>query len=87
MTVLPVVKTSDGVLSAPRRARVLAPGGWLYLVTPSGGPRIESNAHRVSEPEAVVAMLPELRLVSFSAVDAQPCFQVQADVQFGRRGL
>jgi SAM-dependent methyltransferase len=59
------------VKAARELARVLAPGGRLYLVTPIGRPRIEFNAHRVFAPEAVAAMMPELRLVSFSAVDDQ----------------
>ena len=66
------------IKAARELARVLAPGGRLYLVTPIGRPRIEFNAHRVYDPEAIVAMLSELRLMSFSAVDDQHRFHMQA---------
>ncbi len=66
------------VKAARELERVLAPGGRLYLVTPIGRPRIEFNAHRVFDPESVAPLLPELRLLSFSAVDDRHCFQAKA---------
>jgi SAM-dependent methyltransferase len=60
-------------------SRVLAPGGRLYLVTPVGRPRIEFDAHRVFDPVALVKCLPELRLISFSAVDDHRQFHSKAD--------
>jgi SAM-dependent methyltransferase len=55
-------------IAAAELARVLAPGGRLYVSTPVGRPRLEFNAHRVFDPEAVVDMFPSLSLVSFSVV-------------------
>jgi SAM-dependent methyltransferase len=50
-------------------ARVLAPGGRLYLSVPIGRERICFNAHRVFAPESIVAALPSLTLREFSYVD------------------
>lgn len=49
-------------------ARVLAPGGRLYVSVPVGRERVEFNAHRVFAPGTVLAAFPGLRLTSFSAV-------------------
>jgi SAM-dependent methyltransferase len=50
-------------------ARVLAPGGRLYLSVPVGRERICFNAHRVFAPETIVALSGQLALRSFSLVD------------------
>jgi SAM-dependent methyltransferase len=50
-------------------ARVLAPGGELFLTTPVGRERVCFNAHRVFAFQSLVAMFPQLQLVSFSCVD------------------
>ncbi len=50
-------------------ARVLRPGGRLYLAVPIGVPRVEFNAHRVFAPVTVLDALSGLDLVSFSVVD------------------
>ncbi|MDE3151083.1 MAG: DUF268 domain-containing protein [Gemmatimonadota bacterium] len=50
-------------------ARVLAPGGRLYLGVPIGRERVAFNAHRVFHARTIVAELRALRLLSFSAVD------------------
>jgi SAM-dependent methyltransferase len=50
-------------------ARVLRPGGALYLGVPIGRERLMFNAHRVFSPQTILAALPSLDLVSFSAVD------------------
>ena len=50
-------------------ARVVAPGGSLYLSVPAGRSRIAFNAHRVLDPEWVVSQLRMLELASFSGVD------------------
>ncbi|MEE9405588.1 MAG: DUF268 domain-containing protein [Algisphaera sp.] len=50
-------------------ARVLAPGGRLYLSLPVGRARTHFNAHRVFAPDQVVSMLPGLELVSFTTAD------------------
>ena len=50
-------------------ARVLAPGGRLYLSVPVGRERICFNAHRVFAPETIVALSGPLALRSFALVD------------------
>ena len=50
-------------------ARVLKPGGSLYLSVPIGVERVEFNAHRVFAPRTIVECLGDLSLVSFAAVD------------------
>lgn len=60
-------------------ARVLQPGGKLYFSVPVGIERVEFNAHRVFAPETVLNALPELRLVSFAAVDDDDRFWPIAD--------
>ncbi len=50
-------------------ARVLAPGGNLFLATPVGRERVCFNAHRVHTAEHICALIPGLRLVEFSGVD------------------
>jgi SAM-dependent methyltransferase len=50
-------------------ARVLAPGGRLYLSTPVGRDRVCFNAHRVFSPTAIVGALPGLKLERFAMVD------------------
>lgn len=60
----------EGSRKAARElARVLAPGGRLYLSTPVGRERICFNAHRVFAPETVLGMLQPLRLEAFALVD------------------
>ena len=44
-------------------ARLLRPGGVLYLSTPIGMPRVEFNAHRVSDPATVMRLAAESSLV------------------------
>jgi hypothetical protein len=63
---------------------VVAPGGRLYLSTPVGRPRICFNAHRVFDPEAIVAGLPSLTLAAFSMVSDQGHWI--ADTDFGLVG-
>lgn len=50
-------------------ARVLAPGGNLYLAAPVGQPRLCFNAHRMYAAAEIVSRMPELELVEFSGVD------------------
>jgi hypothetical protein len=49
-------------------ARVLAPGGNLYLALPVGRPRLCFNAHRIHSPETIRQFLGELDLLEFSGV-------------------
>jgi hypothetical protein len=50
-------------------ARVLGPGGRLYLSLPVGRPRTEFNAHRIVSPLAPIDTLGELELVEFAGID------------------
>jgi SAM-dependent methyltransferase len=50
-------------------ARVLRPGGRLYMGVPIGRERVEFNAHRVFAPATVLEGFRSLELLSFSAVD------------------
>lgn len=49
--------------------RVVAPGGQLLVSTPVGRARTVWNAHRISDPRAVIESLPDLELVEFAGVD------------------
>lgn len=55
--------------SLAEMSRVLAPGGRLLLALPVGRPRVQFNAHRIHDPEAVPGLLPALELTAFSLVD------------------
>jgi len=50
-------------------ARVLKPGGNLYLGVPIGRERVCFNAHRVFSPKTICNAVHSLNLVSFSYVD------------------
>lgn len=59
----------NGSVSAARElARVVAPGGRLFLSTPVGRARVCFNAHRIFDPSAIAQMVSPLRLESFSWV-------------------
>ena len=55
-------------------ARVLSPGGRLYVSVPVGRERVCFNAHRVFSPSTIVNLLPELNLVEFSLIDDARAF-------------
>jgi len=55
--------------AAVELASLLAPGGRLFLSLPVGRPRVCFNAHRVHSLEQVVAMFPDLQMLSFACVD------------------
>lgn len=55
--------------AAAELARVLAPGGRLYLTVPVGRERVCFNAHRVFDPVALGSQFEGLRVVSFAWVD------------------
>jgi hypothetical protein len=50
-------------------ARVLAPGGYLYLSAPVGRERVCFNAHRIHDPRTIPEYLSQLELVDLSIVD------------------
>lgn len=55
--------------AAVELARLVAPGGRLYLSTPVGRERVCFNAHRVFAPDTIASMFTGLELVEFSCVD------------------
>jgi hypothetical protein len=55
-------------LACAELARVLAPGGVLYVSVPVGRPRVSFNAHRVHSVSQVRRYFPSLTLLSFDAV-------------------
>ncbi|MBX7190671.1 MAG: DUF268 domain-containing protein [Sandaracinaceae bacterium] len=56
-------------LAMKELARVVAPGGSLYLGVPIGRERVCFNAHRVLAPATVLRELSQLELVAFAAVN------------------
>lgn len=62
--------------AASELARVLAPGGRLYLTVPVGRERVCFNAHRVFSPTCLPDLMPELSLNLFSWVDDTGQFNV-----------
>jgi len=54
--------------AARELARVLGPGGNLFLAAPVGKPRLAFNAHRIHPAEEIREMVPELELMEFSGV-------------------
>lgn len=61
--------------AAGELARVLAPGGRLYLSTPVGRERVCFNAHRVFSPETVRDWFSNFELAEFAFVDDTGVFQ------------
>ncbi len=55
--------------AAAELARVLMPGGRLFLSVPVGRERVCFNAHRVHAPATIQAYLSSLKLASFALVD------------------
>lgn len=71
----------DGWLRAVHElARVLAPGGVLYLSTPVGKERLEFDAHRVFSPATIVDAFSDVELVEFSYVNDSGDIVADADL-------
>ena len=51
--------------------RVLAPNGDLLIVTPTGKPKIEFNAHRIYSHDQIIEYFSPLKLMEFSLVPDQ----------------
>lgn len=69
----------EGSARAARElARVVAPGGRLYISVPTGRERICFNAHRVFDPDTVLRMFEPLRPAAFALVDDAGRFVPQA---------
>jgi len=62
--------------AANELARVVAPGGRLYLTVPVGRARVCFNAHRVFAPQEILNMFPGFCLADFSWVDDAGHFHV-----------
>jgi SAM-dependent methyltransferase len=56
-------------IAAKELARVLAPGGKLFLSMPVGRERTQFNAQRIFRPSTIVAMFEGLRVESFGLID------------------
>lgn len=75
--------------AAKELARVLSPGGKLYVSIPIGRERTQFNAHRIFNPSTVRDMFAELKLISFGLIDdggrlIQPAtFSSAADCEYG----
>ncbi|ULA64989.1 MAG: hypothetical protein LZF86_190284 [Nitrospira sp.] len=67
--------------AAGELARVLRPGGRLFLSVPVGRERVCFNAHRVFSPSTIQSFLPELRLETFSLVNDGGQFRDRAAVE------
>ncbi len=65
--------------AAQELARVLAPGGNLFLAVPVGRPRLCFNAHRIHLPEAIPELFSRFSLVEFSGVTDQGEYVPDAD--------
>jgi SAM-dependent methyltransferase len=66
--------------SAKELSRVLSKGGALYLGVPIGRERVEFNAHRIFNPNSIVAMFSELELIEFKAIDDGGSFVEDVDL-------
>jgi SAM-dependent methyltransferase len=70
--------------AAAELARVVAPGGVLYLSVPVGRPRVCFNAHRVFDAEEIVSLFPSLSLRGFALVDDAGGFAPEASPRAAR---
>ena len=73
------------VRGACELARVLAPGGQLYVSVPTGRDRTCFNAHRVFSPAVLLSLFPGLTLNGFSLVDDDGRFEPASSVQAAER--
>ena len=60
-------------------ARVLKPGGRLYLGTPVGIPRLEFNSQRVFSPVSIVSHFNSLKLLSFACINDDGNFVAKSE--------
>ena len=65
--------------AAGELARVLAPGGCLYLSAPVGRERVCFNAHRVFSPHTILGWFSGFELAGFSFVDDAGAFRARQD--------
>lgn len=67
--------------AAAELARVLAPGGDLYIGTPIGREAVYFDAHRVFDPATVLRLFETLQLVEFCGVDDAGDFHPSAALE------
>lgn len=67
--------------AADELQRVVAHGGSLYLSTPVGRERTCFNAHKVFDPNTILAMFNQMQLVDFAYVDDEGQMHLQASIQ------
>jgi SAM-dependent methyltransferase len=60
-------------------ARVVRPGGHLFLSTPVGRERVCFNAHRVFDPRKIAQAFPGMHCLEFSVVDDAGAFHERVD--------
>lgn len=60
--------------------RVLSVNGDLYFSVPIGKQRVQFNGHRIFDPETVIRLFSDLKLVEFSAIDEKNIFIENADI-------
>jgi len=73
---------AEGSVRATRAlARVLKPGGRLFVSVPVGRERVCFNAHRVFAPQTIVASFARLRLERFALVDDAGRFHEDAPLE------
>ena len=72
------------VRGAAELARVLAPGGRLYVSVPTGRDQTCFNAHRVFSSAALRSLFPDLLLHGFALVDDVGNFEPDARIESAR---
>ena len=77
------LKSRGTHFAARELARVLSPGGKLYLSTPVGQERTQFNAQRIFRPSSILSMFEGLRLESFGLVDDAGRLIPKADIVLG----
>ncbi len=73
------LNVQGSIKAAHELARVLAPGGVLYVSVPTGRDRVCFNAHRVFSPDALKAMFAPLVCTAFALVDDAGRFHPQGN--------
>ena len=71
--------------AAAELARVVEPGGRLYLTVPVGRARVCFNAHRVFAPQEIPSLFQNLHLQNFSWVDDSGNFHASAEPEDAAR--
>jgi SAM-dependent methyltransferase len=69
------------LLAADELARVLAPGGVLYLAVPVGRPRLCFNGCRIHSANSIRKYFAELQLIEYSGVDDWGQFRERVDLE------